>query len=211
MAFIPRDSRIQIAKPCPYAEHKNNVLRLESKAILEAVTHVKKNHKTLDRIDIFSDSEHALTQLQLLQNGEKLLPSDDNGGLGERILKEINVNDWCTKVHMHKVKAHSGVKGNKIADSFAKAGAKEATRVDPRLLPKWAPDNRNDEEIYSSKSFSSYNKKIARVSHLPSPASSKVHSSYPATKRPSVSPSPFADGRNVDSANRSTKCTRRFP
>ena len=52
-----------MAKSYLYAVHNNNILVLELKAILESVIYVKKNHK-VRRVDIFFDSEDALTQLQ---------------------------------------------------------------------------------------------------------------------------------------------------
>jgi len=207
---------IHMAKPYPYEKHKNNILRLESKAILEAVSDVKKNHKTRDRVDIFTDSEHALTHLQVLQNGERPLPSDDNNGLGERILKEINDDNWSTKVHMHKVKAHSGVEGNEIADCYARAGAKRAKKIESPLLSK---SKSHDHQVYSNSptptSFSSYDKKRARVTQkVPSPSpynnkfpkkSSVSPSPYNIPKNSYVSPSPSSAGRGKGDPDRSTK------
>ena len=78
-----------MSKPCRYVEHKKNVVSLQSKAILKAIKHVKKNHKTRDQVYMFHDSEHALTQLQLMLNGEKSLHDYEKNGLGGRILKEL--------------------------------------------------------------------------------------------------------------------------
>lgn len=120
---------IQMKNPCTYWEHQNNILRLESKAILEAVKHVKEKYKTHDRFDIFTDSENVLTHLQLLLDGEEPSLDDDNDGLGQRILDEINDKNWPVQVHMHKVKAHAGVPGNETADKFAKEAASRALKA----------------------------------------------------------------------------------
>ena len=66
--------KISMAKSCLYAVHNNNILVLELKAILESVIYVKKNNK-VRLVDIFSDSEDALTQLQVLLNGQNPLLS----------------------------------------------------------------------------------------------------------------------------------------
>ena len=66
-----------MVKSCLYAVHNNNILVLKLKALLESVIYVKKNHK-VRRVDIFSDSEDALTQLQVLLNGKNPLPGDNS-------------------------------------------------------------------------------------------------------------------------------------
>ena len=92
-----------------YAVHNNNILVFELKSILEYVIYVKKNHK-VRRVDIFSDDEYALTQLQVLLNGQNRLPGDNIVKyFAEKIIKEIKKEDWLIEVHIHKVKAHSGV------------------------------------------------------------------------------------------------------
>lgn len=196
---------IKMANPSNYREHKNNVLRLESKAILEAVKLVKEKHKTRDRFDIFTDSEHALTHLQLLQDGEEPLFTDDNDGLGKRILMEINNKNWPAQVHLHKVKAHSGVHGNETADNFARGAAKNAPKARWNWGLPWGQgrDNRDDEEeIYSSSnSFNSCNRKRLRISNSkpsPSPATKR-----PASNRPNVISAAAANGNpfgSIDAA-----------
>ena len=69
-----------MAKSCLYAVHNNNILVLKLKALLESVIYVKKNHK-VRRVDIFSDGEDALTQLQVLLNGQNPLPGDNSANI----------------------------------------------------------------------------------------------------------------------------------
>ena len=117
--------KICMAKSWLYAEHKNNILLLELKAILDAVIHLK-NNKVAAKVHIFSDSEHALTLFQSLENGEIGLLSVDEIMLGELILKEIKTENLGIEVHMHKVKAHSGISGNEKANMLAKKVARDA-------------------------------------------------------------------------------------
>ena len=78
-----------------------------------------------------------MTQLQVLLNGQNPLLGDNCAKyFAEKIIKEIKKEDWLTEVHMHKVKAHSGVLGNENVNSFAKAGAMKAPRIPPLLLQK---------------------------------------------------------------------------
>ena len=133
--------KICMAKSWLYAEHKNNILLLELKAILDAVIHLK-NNKVAAKVHIFSNSEHALTLFQSLENGETGFPSVGEKLLGELILKEIKTENWGIEVHMHKVKAHSGISGNEKADMLAKQGAMDVPII-PSLKdpPHYFPAN----------------------------------------------------------------------
>ena len=80
-----------------YAVHQNNIILLELKAILESVIYVKKNHK-VHWVDIFLDNDDALTELQVLLNGENPLPSNNNAkDYVEKIIKEIKWEDWSQR------------------------------------------------------------------------------------------------------------------
>lgn len=200
---------IKTSKAYPYSQHKNNILRVESKAILEAVTDVKKNHKTRDRVDIFSDSENALTHLQVLKNGERPLPGDNNNWLGDRILSEVNKDDWKTEVHLHKVKAHSNNPGNDTADRLAKSGARTAPIIDPSLLSKPPSSKLVDDQIYSAtnSAFSSCNKKRTRLAASDQRRAPPQSSQCPVkfSRRSSVSPSPPSKPNADRDRSRSTK------
>ena len=102
---------------------------------------------------------------KVILNGQNPLPGDNSAKyFAEKIIKEIKKEDWLIEVHMHKVKAHSRVRGNENADSFAKAGAMKAPRIPPLLLQKSV---HKDDAAYSlsfSTSFSSCDWKRTRLS-----------------------------------------------
>ena len=99
-------------KPSPYKELKG---------ILEAIRHIKLRHHSRARIDIFTNCEFALAHLVNMVDGKEGPEMYNN--LGAAILREIKEDQkWLAKVVLHKVKAHSRIKGNQVADQYAKLG-----------------------------------------------------------------------------------------
>lgn len=158
-----------------YQQHRNIVARIELKAILEAVKHVKLHHQSRRRIDIFTDCEFALVHLVNLIDGKEGPQVYNN--LGTAILREIkDDHGWLVNVVLHKVKAHSGIEGNQVADQYAKMGAKKAPKLylvpqTPVSINSVHYNREQNDEFYStsSASFNSCRRKASRLSHtLPS-------------------------------------------
>ena len=91
--------------------------RAELDAIYKGLTQIPDDRK----VEIFSDSQNAITNIEHLKSGnltERQIVKMNNHDIIDQI--KIQMEDRNIQIEMTKVKAHSGIVSNEIADDLAK-------------------------------------------------------------------------------------------
>ena len=103
------------------------VFQAELNAILEAASHLNKIKTSNKNITFFSDSKSSI---------ETLSKTRHKGKLEQEVQQELNALGIYNNVYIKWIKAHTGLRGNEIADRLAKRGAenlREEQIIEPRL------------------------------------------------------------------------------
>lgn len=101
------------------SEIKNDITKMEMRAILEALNEVKSIAKNMpEAIKIVTDSLTVVELIQNHQNG-KASKKPTNKELKASIFANIDDLKQNIDVQLEWVKSHSGVKGNELADVIA--------------------------------------------------------------------------------------------